>query len=95
MLAAARPVSTPRCPPGALASRTSARCGSSSSTWWKAGGAIPSPSPAIESTGTFTSASAIVRPPSSIRPVREVVVTQHAAIELAERATGVGEHVRP
>ena len=90
---AARPVSTPRWPPGAVSRATDAALGTRSPTWWQAGtGAIPSPRPATASSGAVTPARSIVRPVSAEPPLREVVGAEEAVVELAEGAAGVGVH---
>ncbi len=89
------PVSAPRWPPGTVSSRTDAAFSSSSPTWCTAGcGASTSPLPAIASTGSRTSRRSIVWSVSCDLPVGEVVDAEEGVVELAERAAGVGEHVR-
>ena len=91
---AARPVSTPRCPPGAVSSFTAAALGNSSPTWWHGRDgrdpvAARRRSPAA---GRVTSARSIVRSLERELAVGEVVGAEEAVVELAERAPRVGVH---
>ena len=67
---AARPVSTPRCPPGAVSSRTGGACGSRSPDVMAGGDRRdPVARPAIASTGTRTPARSSVAP-AELEPAR-------------------------
>ena len=92
----ARPVSTPRWPPGAVSSRTSGAFGSSvAEVVTAARGASTSLAPATASTGTRTlgEVDLAVAVVEVERAVGEVVDAEEAVVELAHRAPGVGVHV--
>ena len=91
--AAARPVSTPRWPPGAVASCDLRRAGAAPRRGGRpATGAIPSPRPGDRQHRQLhvgeVERAVLEREPA----VGEVVGAEEAVVELAERAPGVGVH---